>query len=327
MENLYPIKFKPILKEKIWGGGKLQNILGKSSAKQNKIGESWEMSGVEDNISIASNGFLAGNNLNEVIEVYMGDLVGDKIYEQFGNEFPLLIKFIDASDDLSIQVHPDDSYAKENHQAYGKTEMWYILQADEGAELTTGFSKEISKGEYISALNSANLKNILNVEKVTEGDVFFIPPGRVHAIGPDILLTEIQQTSDLTYRIYDWGRLGDDGKPRELHTDLALDVIDFNVYKNYKTDYEWKLDKTANILKCPYFTTNILEFETPVSKDYNLIDSFVIFICVQGNFEIKYNQNDVEKINFGETVLLPSVLKNIDLIPKGKAKLLEVYID
>lgn len=327
MEKLYPLKFEPILKEKIWGGEKLKNLISKSWVGQKKIGESWEMSGVEDNFSIVSNGFLAQSNLTEVIEVYMGDLVGDKVYEQFGNEFPLLIKFIDASDDLSIQVHPDDSYAKEHHQAYGKTEMWYILQADEGAELITGFSKEITKGEYITALNSGNLKNILNIEKVTEGDVFFIPPGRVHAIGPNILLTEIQQTSDLTYRIYDWGRLGNDGKPRELHTDQALDVIDFNVYKNYKTNYKLNPDKTSNILKCPYFTTNILEFATPVNKDYNLIDSFVIFICIQGNFEIKYNHNDMVKIKFGETVLLPSVLKNISLIPQGKAKLLEVYIN
>ncbi|RLD63849.1 MAG: mannose-6-phosphate isomerase [Bacteroidetes bacterium] len=327
MENLYPIKFKPILKEKIWGGEKLKNSLGKTSKDQNKIGESWEISSYADDISVIINGFLAPNNLNEAIEVYMGDLVGDKIYEQFGNNFPLLIKFIDASDDLSIQVHPDDSYAKEHHQAYGKTEMWYILQADEGAELITGFSKEISKGEYLTALNSANLKEILNIEKVTEGDVFFISPGRIHAIGPNILLAEIQQTSDLTYRIYDWGRLGDDGKPRELHTDKALDVIDFNVYKNYKTNYNWKLNKTSNILKCPYFTTNILEFDTPVDKDYNLIDSFVIYMCIKGSFEIIYNKNDIETIKYGETVLLPAVLKNISLIPKGKTKLLEVYID
>ena len=205
--------------------------------------------------------------------------------------------------------------------------MWYILQADEEAELITGFSKKISKEEYITALNSGNLKNILNVEKASEGDVFFIPPGRVHAIGPNILLTEIQQTSDITYRIYDWGRLGSDGIPRELHTDKALDVIDFNIYKDYKTNYSWNLDQTANIVKCPYFTTNILEFKTPVSKDYNLIDSFVIFICLQGNFEIRYSKNEMESINFGETVLLPAELKNITLVPQGKAKLLEVYID
>jgi len=327
MEKLYPLKFSPILKEKIWGGNKLEKLLDKNSGVLKNIGESWEISAYENDISFVSNGFLSENNLNELVEIYMGDLVGDQVYEKFGNRFPLLIKFIDANDDLSIQVHPDDSFAKEHHQAYGKTEMWYVLQADEGAELITGFSKETSKSEYLTTLNSGNLKNILNIEKVTAGDTFFIPPGRVHAIGPNILLAEIQQTSDLTYRIYDWGRLGDDGKPRELHTDMALDVIDFNVYKKYKTEYKQQKNKTSNIIKCPYFTTNILEFDTTVNKDYNLIDSFVIFMCIQGSFEIKYNKGDTEKINYGETVLLPAVLKNISLTPKGKCKLLEIYIN
>ena len=326
MKKLYPLKFSPIYKEKIWGGNKLKKILNKNCDEQKDIGESWEISAHGDDISIVSNGFLAENNLNEITEIYMGDLVGDKIYELYGNEFPLLIKFIDANDDLSIQVHPDNDYAEEHHQSKGKTEMWYIVQAGKDAELITGFSKELSKAEYVTALNSGKLKDILNVEKLSKGDSFFIPPGRVHAIGPNVLLAEIQQTSDLTYRIYDWGRLGSDGKPRELHTKQALDVIDFKVYKSYKTDYKHQLNKTSNILTCPYFTTNILEFDAPLDKDYNLIDSFVIYICIEGRFEIKYNKNDIEAIEYGETILLPAALKNIRLIPQGKTKLLEVYI-
>jgi len=262
-----------------------------------------------------------------LIEIYMGDLVGDTIYEKFGEEFPALIKFIDANDDLSIQVHPDDETAKKRHNAYGKTEMWYVLQADEGAELISGFKKDTSKAEYLAALNSGNLQSLLNIEKVKAGDVFFIPPGRIHAIKSGILLAEIQQTSDITYRIYDWGRLGSDGKPRELHTDLALDTIDFNGYENYKTDYHFSENKTSNIISCPYFTTNILSFNKPVIKDYNLIDSFVIYICTEGSFKIEYDKNHIEHIKLGESVLLPAVLKNVRLLPDNHCKLLEVYIN
>ncbi|MCF6243123.1 MAG: class I mannose-6-phosphate isomerase [Bacteroidales bacterium] len=327
MENLYPLKFSPILKEKIWGGDKLNRLLNKDTASKTKIGESWEISGVEGDISIVSNGFLKGNNLNELIEIYMGDLIGDSIYEKFGEEFPVLIKFIDAADDLSIQVHPDDLYAQKRHKSYGKTEMWYIVQADKDAELITGFAKECSKPEYLAALNSGNLLDLLNEEKVSVGDVFFIPPGRVHAIGKGILLTEIQQTSDITYRIFDWGRTDSNGNHRELHTDLALDVIDFKAYPSYKTEYSFIENKTSNILKCPYFTTNILSFNQIIEKDYNLIDSFVIYICIEGNFKIGYEKNEFVNINFGESVLLPAILKNVRLIPDNYCKILEIYID
>ncbi len=327
MEKLYPLKFTPILKEKIWGGDKLSRLLKKKADSKSKIGESWEISGVEDNVTVVSNGFLSGNTLNELIEIYMGDLIGDSVYEKFGEEFPILIKFIDASDDLSIQVHPDDTIAQKRHKAYGKTEMWYILQADENAELITGFAKETTKSTYLTALNSGKLKDLLHIEKVSQGDVFFIPPGRVHAIGKGILLTEIQQTSDITYRIYDWGRTDSNGNPRELHTDLALDVIDFKAYAKYKTDYTFKVNKTSNILKCPYFTTNILSFNKIVEKDYNLIDSFVIYICIEGSFKIQYNKTEVEQFTFGESILLPATLKNVRLIPDVSCKLLEVYID
>ncbi len=310
----------------IWGGKKLKQFLNKDIGKAEHVGESWEISGVEGDVSVVANGFLAGNNLNELIEIYMGDLVGDKVYEKYGEEFPVLIKFIDASDDLSIQVHPDDEFARKKHNAYGKTEMWYVLQADEDAELISGFARDTTKAEYLSALNSGNLKELLNVEKVKSGDVFFISPGRVHAIGKGILLAEIQQTSDITYRIYDWGRVGLDGKPRELHTDLALEVIDFKGYENYKTAYSFTENKTSNILKCPYFTTNILSFNQTIEKDYNLTDSFVVYICIEGSFKIQYNKDKTEQVNFGESVLLPAVLKNVHLIPDKHCKLLEVYI-
>ena len=325
MEKLYPLKFTEIFKEKVWGADNLNKLLNKKTDLNKKIGESWEISSVEKNISIISNGFLKGNNLQEVIEIYMGNIVGDKIFDKFGVEFPLLIKFIDANDVLSIQVHPDNDTAKKRHKAYGKTEMWYIIDSKNDAELISGFNKETNKQEYKRTLLSGNIKEILNFERANKNDVFFIPAGRIHAIGKGIVLAEIQQTSDITYRIYDWGRLGNNGKPRELHTDLAVDVIDYNYYNSYKTKYKYSNNKTSNIIECEYFKTNILEFDKNLKKDYNLIDSFVIFMCIEGEFDIEYNKNIVS-CSKGETVLIPAELKNISLLPKEKSKLLEIYI-
>lgn len=325
-EGLYPLKFTPILKEKIWGGQKLADILGKKKGKKTKIGESWEISGLQGDVSIVSNGFLEGNSLQEIIEIYMGDIVGEQVYSKFGEEFPLLIKFIDAQDVLSVQVHPDDEVAMKKHNAYGKTEMWYILHAEEDAELINGFKSNTDLSSYHTALQSGNLNELLNFEKVKEGDVFFIPPGRVHAIGKGILLAEIQQTSDITYRIYDWGRLDDDGNPRELHTVLADEVIDFSTSKSYRTDYQTIGNKTVNVAECKYFVVNVLEFEKQVEKDYIYLDSFVIYMCIEGGFTINYGAGLSEKVSKGETVLIPASMKNLILDPQKNCKLLEVYI-
>ncbi|MEA3443400.1 MAG: type I phosphomannose isomerase catalytic subunit [Bacteroidota bacterium] len=324
--NLYPVKFKPILKDKIWGGQKLKTYLNKEFSHLPNCGESWEISGIHGDISVVANGFLAGNSLLELIEVYMGDLLGDKVYEKFGLEFPLLIKFIDANDVLSIQVHPDDVIAKERHNAFGKTEMWYIIQADNGSELISGFNQKADKEIYIKYLNQKKLKEILNYETVGEGDVFFIPSGRVHAIGSGILLAEIQQTSDITYRIYDWDRVDTKGKGRELHTDLAVDVIDYNHYDNYRTNYDKIKNAEINLANCQYFTTNLLEFDTVIHKDYKLLDSFVIFLCLDGQFNIEYGSKEKCQVSKGETVLIPAEIDNLVLVPDGTTKLLEVFI-
>ncbi len=325
MNQLYPLTFKPILKEKIWGGKKLHTILGKGTAADTHCGESWEISGVQDNVSVVTNGFLKGNNLEEIIEVYMGDLVGDQVYERYGLEFPLLIKFIDASDVLSIQVHPDDQLAKERHNAYGKTEMWYIIQADKGSKIITGFNRKIDKQIYQGNLLNKTLPDILNFEDAFAGDVFFIPSGRVHAIGRGILLTEIQQTSDITYRIYDWDRVDKNGESRELHTELALDAIDYNHYENYKTPYEILLNRSSQVIDCNYFSTNYLKMNQPVGKDFNYIDSFVIYIALSGSLIIEYEGGN-EPVRAGESVLIPAVLKNLFLKPEGECEMLEVFI-
>jgi mannose-6-phosphate isomerase len=326
MEDLYPLKFEPILKDKIWGGEKIKNILHKNYGNLPNCGESWEISGVEDNISIVNNGFLKGNSLEELIEIYMGDLVGDRVYEKFGVEFPLLFKFIEANDDLSIQVHPDDQMAKQRHNAYGKTEMWYVLQADPGSVLQSGFNQSVNREKFIEKLNNSELTEILNYEEVSSGDVFFMPPGRVHAIGKGILLTEIQQTSDITYRIYDYNRPDQKGNLRELHIDLALDAIDFNQYQKYKTDYNAKLNETVELASCKYFTTNLLEFNQLIEKDYNQLDSFVVYICIEGDLQI-ITESGTEMIQKGETVLIPASIEYLQLKPLSNiVKLLEVYV-
>lgn len=326
MEGLYPLKFTPIFKDKIWGGNKIKSVLNKDFGSLPNCGESWELSGVEGNVSVVSNGYLAGNSLDELIEVYMGDLVGDQIFETYGNEFPLLIKFIDANDDLSIQVHPDDEMAAERHNSYGKTEMWYVLQADKGSKLQSGFNQQVDQDKYLEKLEKVELTDILNFEEVTAGDVFFIPAGRVHAIGKGILLAEIQQTSDITYRIYDYDRRDDQGNPRELHTDLALDAIDYTVFPEYKTNYEAKPNESVELASCQYFTTNVLEVTEVVEKDYNKLDSFVIYICLEGELVIE-TESGSGSIQKGETILLPASIENVLLKPvTASAKMLEVYI-
>jgi len=323
--SLYPLKFEPICLEKIWGGNRLKTLLNKNYDLKN-CGESWEISGVEGNISVVANGFLKGNDLSELIEIYMGELVGDKVYEQFGTEFPLLIKFIDAQDDLSIQVHPNDELSKERHNAFGKTEMWYVVDVAEGALINSGFNQPVDNEKYLEYLENGNLTNLLKYDEAKVGDVFFIPAGRVHAIGKGSLVAEIQQTSDITYRIFDYNRKDDKGNERELHTGLALDAIDFSFLEDYKTKYSAELNKSTEIVSCKYFTTNILEFDQPVEKDYFTIDSFVIYIALEGNFEIE-TEEGTELIGKGESVLIPANIDLFKLNPKsGKVKLLEVYI-
>ena len=321
----YPLKFKPILKEKIWGGKKLNTILGKDSVKNN-IGESWEISDVDKDISIIANGSLKGKTLQELILVYNKDLLGERVYKNFGNKFPLLIKYIDAKEDLSIQLHPNNHLAKERHNSFGKTEMWYVMQADKDAKLIVGFNKDLEKEEYVKHLKSKTLTNILNIDIVEKGDVYFIPTGRVHAIGAGVLLAEIQQTSDITYRIYDWDRKDDSGEYRELHTEDALDALDFSSKPSYKTNYTKKLNKRNNIVDCQYFTTNILNINEEVQINNSDKDSFVIYMCVDGDGAQLISNGFEENLNYGETILIPAKLKTLQIIPKGETELLEVYI-
>lgn len=326
MNQLYPLKFKSIIKDKIWGGTRLKTRLHKQ-CKTDKAGESWEISGFPGSISRVKNGFLAGNNLEELIEVYMGDLVGDAVFEKFGTLFPLLIKFIDANDALSVQVHPGDDLARRQFGSYGKTEMWFIIEAEKDAEIIVGFREEVDREKYRQHVVNGTLLSILNKEKTSAGDVFFLPSGRIHAIGSGVLLAEIQQTSDATLRIYDFDRVDEKGKRRELHTEKALEAIDFTLYPSYKTSYTRVADQRNSLVKCEYFTVNYTELTQAVEKDYSHLDSFVILICLSGSLTILFHDKEKEPLTLGETVLLPAELKQVQLVPDVAARILEVYVE
>ncbi|WP_026810178.1 type I phosphomannose isomerase catalytic subunit [Arenibacter latericius] len=321
--SLYPLKFKPILKERLWGGTKLKQVLGKEISSD-ITGESWELSGVNGDVSIVANGELKGGSLQELIEKYPEDLLGKGVLERFGREFPVLIKFIDAKQDLSIQLHPNDELAKKRHNSFGKTEMWYVMDADKDAELIVGFNKTVTKEEYAKSIEDNTLLDLLNYEKVSEGDTFFINTGKIHAIGAGVLLAEIQQTSDITYRVFDFNRKDKDGKYRELHTDLALDAIDYEKKDDFKIAYSQDKDKVNAMVTCPYFTTNFLDLTQPLEVDVTNRNSFTIYLCVEGAASItnEFGQVDLQK---GQTILVPAVSKTIH-INTTKAKLLEVTI-
>ncbi len=321
----YPIKFEPILKEKVWGGNKLITRFNKKSSKDN-IGESWEISDVEGDESIVSNGRLKGKTLSEILIEYKEQLVGEHVYKQFKNKFPLLIKFIDAKEPLSIQVHPNDQLALERHNSFGKTEMWYIMDAEEDGSLIVGFKKDTNTSEYLEHLKQKTLIEILNEDKVTEGDVYFIPTGRVHAIGAGVMLAEIQQTSDITYRIYDWDRPDKEGDLRELHTDLALDAIDYSSQETYKLLSVATDNETIELVSCECFTTNQLTINHNEYIAKNDKDSFMIYMCVSGACIIGYDSGMEENLEQGQTILIPAALKNYSIHTKNEAKLLEVYI-
>lgn len=321
----YPIKFEPILKEKIWGGNKLKNVLNKKSNLAN-IGESWEIADVDqDATSVVANGRLKGKNLQEILTQYTSQLLGGKNYAAFGAKFPLLIKFIDAREALSIQVHPGDEIAKARHDSFGKTEMWYVMQADKDAEVIVGFNEPMSKEKYAYHVKQNQLEAIMNSEKVKEGDCFFIPSGKIHAIGAGALIAEIQQTSDITYRIYDWNRTDDQGNPRELHTNLAIDAIDYSAKNDHTRCYDKTYNESNTMAACPYFTTNFLNVKNKVTRDYSNSDSFVVYMCTKGSATIAIG-NHKETITNGETVLIPATAKTVNIIAENAA-FLEVYID
>lgn len=323
--NLYPITFKPILKKIIWGGSDISPFKGITPVQEG-IGESWELSDVEGNVSVVANGPMENKSLDELIHTYGEALVGKKVLEQFGTTFPLLIKFIDARDNLSIQVHPDDELAKKRHNSFGKTEMWYVIKAAPGASLYSGFSQQIDANEYVKRVENNTIMDVLQCYNVKAGDVFFLPAGRVHAIGAGCFIAEIQQTSNITYRIYDYNRKDANGNGRELHTELAKDAIDYTLLPDYRTHYKEEKDKPVELVSCKYFTTNLLELDKKISRDFSSVDSFVVYICMEGAFTLKDNKGNQLEIHQGQTVLVPADTAQVCLTPTPSTKLMETYI-
>lgn len=316
----YPLQFAPILKERIWGGEKLKTILNKPITS-NITGESWELSTVEGDVSVVANGILKGKSLMELIDEIPNEILGTKVYKRFGKQFPLLFKYLDAREDLSIQVHPNDKLAKERHNSFGKTEMWYVTQADADARIIVGFKEDSSKEEYLKHLNDKTLVSILDDVKAKSGDVFFLETGTVHAIGAGLVVAEIQQTSDITYRLYDFDRKDAQGNTRELHVDLALDAINYNKVETQKK-YETKTNTSNVVVDCPYFTTNFIPLENKVEVSKSG-ETFTVYMCIEGSFEIEYNGFKQSYIK-GDTVLVPAEINAFILT--GKASILEIYI-
>ena len=324
--QLYPLKFETILKSTIWGGEKIASIKG-FTPTSNNIGESWEISDVKNDKSIVSNGEMKGKNLNELLQTYKEELVGKAVYDRFADSFPLLIKYIDAHDNLSIQVHPNDETAKQRHNSLGKTEMWYVVEAEPGAELIMGFEGKRSKEEYLEKVSNGTLDSILHSVPVEKGDAFFIPSGTVHAIGKGVVIAEIQENSDITYRIFDYNRKDKNGNERELHTEQALDVVDFNAYNLSKTPYKINLGGVTPVVQCPYFTTSVVEMQGgKLERDYSANDSFVIYMCLEGNMTLHCDGAEPMQVTKGESILLPAVFKHVRIETAGACKLLEVYI-
>jgi mannose-6-phosphate isomerase len=326
MSELYPLKFKPILKEKIWGGQKIKSLLNKNVGSTEKCGETWELSGVPGDVSVVAEGPLKGRELNEVLTKYQHELVGERVFKQYSDQFPLLVKFIDANEDLSVQVHPNDELAQERHDSFGKTEMWYILQADEDATLNSGFNRPLTREQYLEYFNAGKLMDILHVEKVAADDVYFLPAGRVHYIGRGCLLAEIQQSSDITYRMYDFDRKDDQGMERELHVEESLDAIDFSYYDKYKTPYVSNMNQIVPLVSCKYFTTNKLHYNEVLVRDHSMLDSFVIYVCLHGALSMDYGRGKIEMAT-GDVVLVPAAIETLTLTPNGTFKVLESYVE
>lgn len=318
--KVYPLQFDPILKERIWGGEKLKTVLHKPIASK-ITGESWELSTVEGDVSTIANGSLKGSSLQELINNYPEAILGTAVYKRFGKQFPLLFKFIDAREDLSIQVHPNDELAKKRHNSFGKTEMWYIMQADADARIIVGFKEKSNAGEYVQNLENKTLLNILDQVTTRQGDVFFLETGTVHAIGAGIVLAEIQQTSDITYRIYDFDRVDAQGNTRELHIGQALEAINYDVVET-QIGYAKTENVSNTVVDCPYFTTNFLPLNGNLSVS-RTSESFTVYMCVEGSFEMGY-ENEKSEYKKGDTVLIPAAIKSLEL--SGKASILEIYI-
>ena len=326
--KLYPLLFQPNLHRIVWGGNQLRPYKGLEQIDES-VGESWEVSAVPTSSSIISNGEWEGRDLISVINEHPEEILGKAVHEKFHGKLPLLVKFIDAKKDLSIQVHPNDEMAMLEHGKMGKSEMWYIIKADEGAHLYAGFKQQITPYEYQKRVEDGTITEVLADHQVKAGDVFYLPAGRVHAICGGIMLAEVQQSSDVTYRIFDYNRPGMDGKPRELHTELAAKALDFHVETNYRTDYPEATNKAVQIIDTPFFDVRVMEINKPKHRDMRKYDSFVISMCLEGDCRIHVRStDDIIELKTGYSTLIPADIADYDVLPlNDKSKILDTFID
>lgn len=324
--ELYPLKFRPMLMQKVWGGERLKQYYRHDKPEMSKVGETWDVVALdEERDSEVVNGFLQGNTLSELVEVYMGDLVGDKVYERYGNYFPLMVKLIDAADRLSVQVHPNDELAHEYDEPAGKTEMWYVMKAEVGAQLMMGFNRQVCEEELHDMCHNGSVENVLQCYNVRAGDVFFIPAGIVHAIGKGCLMLEIQQASDVTYRMYDYLRKDINGQYRQLHIHESLEAIDYENWQGRKVGYELKTNEPVPLIECDKFVVNLIDLDKPKEYEIAAIDSFILLTCAEGHVTLQYEE-DYQTITDGETVMIPASMNSLVLVPTVKSRLLETYI-
>jgi mannose-6-phosphate isomerase len=319
-KSFYPLQFEPILKNRIWGGEKLKSQFNKPIISKT-TGESWELSALEGDVSVVSNGDFKGKLITDLIESFPNEILGSSVHKQFGNQFPLLFKFLDARENLSVQVHPNDALAKKRHNSFGKTEMWYVMQAEEEARIIVGFKENSNQEEYVDHLKKHTLLTILDQFEVKEGDVFFLETGTVHAIGEGVVIAEIQQSSDVTYRLFDFDREDADGNKRELHVELALEAINYQKQETQKIYFK-EANQSNVIADCPYFTANFIPLADTVEVS-KTNESFTVYMCVDGAFAINCD-GILYTYKKGDTVLIPAALKNYCLT--GNASILEIYI-
>ena len=326
--QLYPLLFEPNLHTIVWGGNQLRPYKGLEPSDE-PIGESWEVSAVPTSTSIVSNGVFAGKDLITVINENPDAILGTKVNEKYNGQLPLLVKYIDAKLDLSIQVHPNDEMAMREHGKMGKSEMWYVIKATPDAHLYAGFKQEITPEEYQQRIADGTITEVLADHQVKAGDVFYLPAGRVHAICGGILLAEVQQSSDVTYRIFDYNRPGMDGKPRELHTELAAKALDYHVEDNYRTEYDESVNKAVQIIDSPYFSVRVMEINKPMHRNLIKYDSFIITMCIEGDCKIHIRSTGEEiLLKQGHSTLIPAAIADYDVIPQnGTTRILDAFID
>lgn len=328
--ELYPLLFRPNLHPVVWGGRGLKPWKG-LPADEEPIGESWEVSVVPSSVSIVANGPLEGTPLTRLVAARPQEMLGEEVARRYGNELPLLVKFIDAEKDLSIQVHPDDTMAQREHGKRGKSEMWYVINAQPGAYLYAGFKEHITPYEYKRRVEDGTITEVLARHEVRAGDVFYLPAGRVHAICGGILLAEVQQSSDVTYRIFDYNRPGMDGRPRQLHTELAAQALDYTVESEYRTQYALRENGASLVVDTPHFTVRVNEVYRPIHRDLIKYDSFIISMCMQGSCRIRLRSNGAEvALQAGQTCFIPAAVADYDILPnegEGLCRILDAFID